>query len=67
MDIILNDLNELYKKLEVLKEVKADPVNWLIYYLDEKTGEKWLKEYPHSEYHGGGAPQLRLIDKFPWE
>ena len=29
--------------------------------------EKWILEYPNSEYHGGGAPQLRLIQKFPWE
>ena len=29
--------------------------------------EKWFEEYPDSEFHGGGLPQLRLIKKFPWE
>jgi hypothetical protein len=67
MDKIIDNLHELYAKLETLKEVKVDPVNWVAYYLDETTNEKWLKEYPHSEYHGGGVPQLRLIEKFPWE
>jgi hypothetical protein len=63
----IDDLNELYKKLENLKEIKIDAVNWVTYYVDESNGEKWVKEYPHSEYHGGGAPRLRSVDKFPWE
>jgi hypothetical protein len=66
MEVILNG-KELYAKLEVLTKVKADGENWKIYYLDESTNEKWVIEYPNSEYHGGGAPQLRLIDKFPFE
>lgn len=67
MSKIIDDLTELYKKLETFKEIKVDPINWVAYYIDESTAEKWIKEYPHSEYHGGGAPRLRLIDKFPWE
>ena len=58
---------ELYKKVETLKKVKVDGNNWLIYFLDESNNQKWVQEYPNSEYHGGGAPQLRLIEKFPWE
>lgn len=56
---------EFYKKKETLKKLKVD--NWVIYYLDETTGEKWIEEYPFSEMQGGGPPQLRLIDKFPWD
>ena len=57
---------ELEKKLEDLVEKGGDE-NWNIYYLDEKNQEKWVKEYPNSEYHGGGIPQLRKIEKFPWD
>jgi len=57
----------LYKKIEGLTEVKVDYINWLTFYIDEFNGEKWMKEYPHAEYHGGGAPQLRLLEWFPWE
>jgi len=64
---LIDNLDELYKKEASLKKIKIDNINWLTYYLDENTGQKWVKEYPHSEYHGGGAPQLRLIEKFPWE
>ena len=67
MDIVIDNLNEMYKKLDTLEEIKVDSENWVIYYLDEATGEKWQKEYPHSECHGGGVPQLRSIKKFPWE
>lgn len=59
--------DEMYKKIETLKQVSIDGVNWQIYYLDEISGEKWIKEYPESQYHGGGSSQLRLINKFPWE
>ncbi len=67
MSKIINDLNELYKKQETLKEVKVDSVNWVTYYLDEQTGEKWIEERLYPEMQAGGPPQLRLIDKFPWE
>jgi len=54
-----------YEKIKKLKLVKQ--LNWENYYIDELTNEKWIEEYPHSEMHGGGPPQLRLINKFPWE
>jgi len=56
---------EFYKKREQLKLIRQ--LNWENFYLDETTNEKWIEEFPHSEMHGGGPPQLRLIDKFPWE
>jgi hypothetical protein len=58
---------DFYAKRASLKQIQIDGVNWLIYYFDEETGEKWVEEYPHSELHGGGPPQLRKIEKFPWE
>jgi hypothetical protein len=56
---------EFYRKRTQLKLVEQ--VNWENYYLDEVTGEKWIEEFPQSEMHGGGIPQLRLLGKFPWE
>jgi hypothetical protein len=58
---------ELYDKIDQLTLVKTDRINWAIYYLDKISFEKWVQEYPNSEMHGGGAPQLRKIEKFPWE
>jgi hypothetical protein len=57
----------LYKKIQTLKQLKVDHEHWTVYYADEVNGDKWIKEYPNSELHGGGPPQLRLIEKFPWE
>lgn len=54
-------------KIETLKLIKVDSVNWFSYYLDENLGQKWKEDRPDSGYHGGGHPRLRLIDKFPWE
>jgi len=57
----------LYEKIESLNQVKVDSSTWQVFYLDPLTGEKWVKEYPQSELHGGGPPILFSIDKFPWE
>jgi hypothetical protein len=54
-------------KLNKLRKVKTDNHKWLIYYIDEANNQKWVKEYPESEYHGGGLPQLRELPRFPWE
>lgn len=54
-----------YVKIKQLHLVKQ--LNWENYYLDQNSGEKWVEEYPNSSLQGGGPPQLRLIDKFPWE
>lgn len=59
--------DELNEKKSSLKKVEIDKVNWKIYFLDEKTNEKWVEEYPYSEMHGGGPSELRQIKKFPWE
>jgi len=57
----------MYQKINALKVEKIDSKNWLTYYIDEATNEKWIKEYLYPEMQGGGPPQLRRIDKFPWE
>ena len=50
-----------------LKEVKVDQVKWETYYIDEKTGEKWIEFFPHGELHGGGSPHLKKVEKWVWE
>jgi len=65
-----NDLvtgQELLDKKENLKKIKVDNINWLVFYIDELSNEKWVEEYPYSEMQGGGPSQLRLISEFPWE
>jgi hypothetical protein len=66
MDITIKGA-ELETKEKQLTKMRTDTENWLIYYLDGKLLDKWVKEYPDSSYHGGGEPQLRKIEKFPWE
>jgi hypothetical protein len=55
------------EKRSELKEIHVDVDRWEIFYIDERNGEKWIEEYPHPEQQAGGASQLRMIDKFPWE
>ncbi len=54
-------------KIKSLDLVKVDHLNWLSYYIDPRTKEKWIEDRPQSEYHGGGPPRLRLVDNFGWE
>ena len=56
---------QFYLKRETLKLVEQ--LNWENYYVDEKTNEKWIEEYSQSQLQAGGPPQLRLLNKFPWE
>jgi hypothetical protein len=65
MDKVILVGEDFYKKRETLKKIFIDKEKWLVYYLDEITGQKWVEEYPHAEMHGGGPPQLRLIEEFP--
>ena len=58
---------ELRDKITILEKVKVDSTNWLVYYIDCKNKEKWVKRFPNSEYHGGGIAELVEIEKFPWE
>ncbi|MDX2049439.1 MAG: hypothetical protein SFU87_21815 [Chitinophagaceae bacterium] len=65
-DIIIKG-QAFYLKRDSLKEIQTDCINWVTYFVDEKTGEKWIEEYIYPEMQGSGPPQLRLIKKFPWE
>jgi len=65
MEIIIIKGEDVYQKRDQLHLIKQ--LNWENFYVDDSTQEKWIEEYPHSEMHGGGPPQLRLIEKFPWE
>lgn len=47
---------------EHLREVSVDCEAWTVVYQCDKTGRKWILDYPRSEYHGGGTPRLRQLD-----
>ncbi len=64
---IIDGGKEMYEKEKTLKKIKVDLENWTTYYSDLETGEKWIKEYPFPEMQAGGPPQMRLLEKFPWE
>ena len=46
---------------EHLEEVSVDAENWVTILICPKTGERFILEYPHAEYNGGGSPLLRKI------
>jgi len=54
-----NDADEYAKNH--LKQISVDAENWQITYKCPITGFRWLKDYPHSEYHAGGSPRLRKM------
>jgi hypothetical protein len=45
-----------------LVEIFVNGRTWEIEYKCPDTGVRWLLDYPHSEYHGGGSPRLRKLD-----
>jgi hypothetical protein len=45
-----------------LREVQNDPVNWETEFVDPRSGERWMLDYPQAERHGGGSPRLRRIE-----
>lgn len=47
---------------EHLEKGEVDNRQWSVMYRCPQTGRLWLLDYPHSEYHGGGAPRLRQLD-----
>jgi len=58
---------EYYRIIEKLVEIKSEEDGWVTYFLDEKTNEKWIREYPNSDLHGGGSATLTQLEFFPWE
>lgn len=57
---------EYNEKKSTLTKVQSESSGWITYYVDSDS-KKWIEEYPQSENHGGGLPQLRQLEKFPWE
>lgn len=45
-----------------LRELAKDRTGWETLYLDPEDGRLWEHTYPNSERHGGGPPELRLIE-----
>lgn len=44
-----------------LKKIRVDSELWTIEYECPDTGTRWVMDFPHSEYHGGGPPRLRKL------
>ena len=45
-----------------LKEIRKAMGGWLTLYKCLKCEIFWEKYYPHSEYQGGGEPELHQVD-----
>ncbi len=58
----LDDAEAREYATEHLQQVSVDYETWSVTYECPLTGRRWLLEYPHSEYHGGGPPRLRQLD-----
>jgi Immunity protein 27 len=44
-----------------LEQVDVQGDGWEIVYRCPATDRRWLRDYPHSEEHGGGPMRLRQI------
>jgi hypothetical protein len=44
-----------------LMEIFVNGKTWETEYKCPDTGVRWLLDYPHGEYHGGGSPRLRKL------
>jgi hypothetical protein len=67
VDCLCADIDELEGNSAInyaqghLNELRVDGRLWQIEYMCPETAVRWLLDYPHSEYHGGGHPHLRKI------
>jgi len=43
---------------EHLRKIRVDAATWDVFYECPITGATWVKSYPQSSLHGGGAPVL---------
>lgn len=46
-----------------LEFIARDRSGWDTLYRDPNDGRLWENIYPHSNWHGGGPPQLKVITK----
>ncbi len=44
-----------------LQKVEANPETWEVEYVDPATEQRWIMDFPHGAYHGGGPPRLRPV------
>ncbi len=45
-----------------LQKLAVDKTGWEILYRDPNDGRLWIKSFPQSEMHGGGPPELKVIE-----
>lgn len=55
------------QKIARLKSLGTNAKRRETYYIDEESGEKWVKEYSASEMPSSGSAQLRKVFEFPFE
>ena len=53
------DDEDVFEAVSRLRVLRVDSVAWETHYINDVTGEEWIKDYPHGELHGGGPPRLR--------
>jgi hypothetical protein len=46
-----------------LSEDWVNVVQWTAGFTCPETGQRWLRDSPHSELHGGGPPRLRRVSE----
>jgi len=48
-------------KSNYLIKVTVEQIDWEVLYQDPNDKRYWLLTYPHSDWHGGGPPTLKMI------
>jgi len=59
--------DEICNRIEYLSEnylekVAVDETSWEILSRDPNDGRFWVKSFPQNEMHGGGPPELQVIE-----
>jgi len=53
--------NEAERFAKRLKQVRVDKLRWEVEFIDPKSGETWIMDYPSGAAQGGGPPRLRKV------
>lgn len=51
-----------YLTKHYLEKLAIDETGWEILYRDPIDDRLWVKSFPQSEMHGGGPPELQVIE-----
>lgn len=51
-----------YLVSSVLEELGVNELNWSVLYKDPNDQRYWELTFPESSLHGGGPPELKVID-----